>query len=248
MPRLKLLPGMEGVVIDRKVFLEREAKLLNRKEKNAIAEIEAEAESKKERLISERNQMLIEIIGDQKLGRLRSVEDESVVVREGTQMSERLLERIDFTSVVPEDGWTGDDDVDARVDQLLRYAGEQLQLADEQKERDVERLTRGDELPPGIAQLVKVYVAKKRKLSVGDKMAGRHGNKGVVAHIAPEEDMPFGEDGRPVDIVLNPLGVPSRMNLGQIFETHLGMAAGHWECMSLRPCSMALLWARSRDF
>jgi DNA-directed RNA polymerase subunit beta len=100
-----------------------------------------------------------------------------------------------------------------------------LQLADEQKERDVERLTRGDELPPGIAQLVKVYVAKKRKLSVGDKMAGRHGNKGVVAHIAPEEDMPFGEDGRPVDIVLNPLGVPSRMNLGQIFETHLGMAA-----------------------
>ena len=139
--------------------------------------------------------MLIEIIGDQKLGRLRSVEDESVVVREGTQMSERLLERIDFTSVVPEEGWTGDDDVDARVDLLLRYAGEQLQLADEQKERDVERLTRGDELPPGIAQLVKVYVAKKRKLSVGDKMAGRHGNKGVVAHIAPEEDMPFGEDG-----------------------------------------------------
>jgi len=223
---LKAPPGMEGVVIDRKVFSRKErSETSRRKEKNAIAEIEAEAESKKERLLSERNQMLIEIIGDQKLGRLRSVEDESVVVREGTQMSERLLERIDFTSVVPEDGWTGDDDVDARVDQLLRYAGEQLQLADEQKERDVERLTRGDELPPGIAQLVKVYVAKKRKLSVGDKMAGRHGNKGVVAHIAPEEDMPFGEDGRPVDIVLNPLGVPSRMNLGQIFETHLGMAA-----------------------
>jgi DNA-directed RNA polymerase subunit beta len=223
---LKAPPGMEGVVIDRKVFSRKErSETSRRKEKNAIAEIEAEAESKKERLLSERNQMLIEIIGDQKLGRLRSVEDESVVVREGTQMSERLLERIDFTSVVPEDGWTGDDDVDARVDQLLRYAGEQLQLANEQKERDVERLTRGDELPPGIAQLVKVYVAKKRKLSVGDKMAGRHGNKGVVAHIAPEEDMPFGEDGRPVDIVLNPLGVPSRMNLGQIFETHLGMAA-----------------------
>ncbi len=223
---LKAPPGMEGVVIDRKVFSRKErSESSRRKEKSAIAEIEAEAEAKKERLASERDQMLIEIIGDRKLGRLRSTEDESVVVREGTQMSERLLERIDITAVVPEEGWTGDDAVDARADQLLRYASEQLQLVDEQKERDVERLTRGDELPPGIAQLVKVYVAKKRKLSVGDKMAGRHGNKGVVAHIAPEEDMPFSEDGFPVDIVLNPLGVPSRMNLGQIFETHLGMAA-----------------------
>jgi len=84
---------------------------------------------------------------------------------------------------------------------------------------------RGDELPPGIVQLVKVYIAKRRKLAVGDKMAGRHGNKGVVAHIVPEEDMPYLEDGTPVDVCLNPLGVPSRMNLGQIFETHLGMAA-----------------------
>ena len=95
----------------------------------------------------------------------------------------------------------------------------------EQMERAGERLTRGDELPPGIAQLVKVYVAKKRKLAVGDKMAGRHGNKGVVAAVVPEEDMPYMEDGTPIDIVLNPLGVPSRMNLGQIFETHLGAAA-----------------------
>jgi DNA-directed RNA polymerase subunit beta len=140
-------------------------------------------------------------------------------------MSERLFERIDFSMLVPEDVWTGDEEVDIRVDQLLRYANEQMQLADEQKERNIERLTRGDELPPGIAQLVKVYVAKKRKLSVGDKMAGRHGNKGVVSYIAPQEDMPFREDGTPVDIILNPLGVPSRMNLGQIFETHLGMAA-----------------------
>ena len=92
-------------------------------------------------------------------------------------------------------------------------------------ERAGERLTRGDELPPGIVQLVKVYVAKKRKLAVGDKMAGRHGNKGVVAAVVPEEDMPCMEDGTPIDIVLNPLGVPSRMNLGQIFETHLGAAA-----------------------
>ena len=89
----------------------------------------------------------------------------------------------------------------------------------------VEKLERGDELPPGVLKMVKVFVAVKRKLQPGDKMAGRHGNKGVISRILPNEDMPFLEDGTPVDIVLNPLGVPSRMNVGQIFETHLGWAA-----------------------
>ena len=93
-------------------------------------------------------------------------------------------------------------------------------IVNEQKDK----LTKGDELPPGVIKLVKVYVAMKRKLSVGDKMAGRHGNKGVIARILPEEDMPYLEDGTPVEIVLNPLGVPSRMNVGQILETHLGWA------------------------
>ena len=95
------------------------------------------------------------------------------------------------------------------------------QLFEEKKEK----IRRGDELPPGVIKLVKVYVAMKRKLSVGDKMAGRHGNKGVIARILPEEDMPYLPDGTPVEIVLNPLGVPSRMNVGQILETHLGWAA-----------------------
>ena len=89
----------------------------------------------------------------------------------------------------------------------------------------IARIKKGDELPPGVIKMVKVYVAIKRKLAVGDKMAGRHGNKGVVSRILPEEDMPYLDDGRPVDIVLNPLGVPSRMNIGQILETHLGWAA-----------------------
>jgi DNA-directed RNA polymerase subunit beta len=92
-------------------------------------------------------------------------------------------------------------------------------------DREVERITKGDELPAGVLKLVKVYVARKRKLSVGDKMAGRHGNKGVVSVLVPQEDMPFLPDGRPVEMVLNPLGVPSRMNVGQILETHLGWAA-----------------------
>ena len=223
---LKAPPGMEGVVIDRKVFSRKErSESSRRKEKTTIAEYENEAAENKTRLVAERNAMLLEVVGETKLGRLRSNDDDNVVVREGTQLTERLLERVDISQVVPDENWTEDEKINERIDELLHYANEQLQLIDEQVERQVERLTRGDELPPGIAQLVKVYVAKKRKLAVGDKMAGRHGNKGVVAYIAPEEDMPFLEDGTPVDIALNPLGVPSRMNLGQIFETHLGMAA-----------------------
>ncbi|MEE2657036.1 MAG: DNA-directed RNA polymerase subunit beta [Candidatus Latescibacterota bacterium] len=222
---LKAPPGMEGVVIGRKLFSRKDRGDSKKKEKEQIAEIGEEAERHKEALRRERDRQLLGLLSGRKLGRLRSKEDGSVVVREGTTISERLIERTDFTALEPEDGWTDEDGVNEKIDELLHYASEQIQLSDEQMERKIERLTRGDELPPGIIQLVKVYVAKKRKLSVGDKMAGRHGNKGVVATIVPEEDMPYLEDGTPVDIVLNPLGVPSRMNLGQIFETHLGWAA-----------------------
>ena len=223
---LKAPPGMEGVVIDRRVFSRKERSEGSRKrEKNAVAEMRVEAEQKSQELRRELERQLEDLLSGHRLGRLRSREDDSVVVREGTQISERLFERIDLFGVVPEDGWTDNDSVNIKIEELLRYAQEQLQLIEEQTERTIERMTRGDELPPGIVQLVKVYVAKRRKLAVGDKMAGRHGNKGVVAQIVPEEDMPYMEDGTPIDIALNPLGVPSRMNLGQIFETHLGMAA-----------------------
>ena len=100
-----------------------------------------------------------------------------------------------------------------------------MEALEDLKNREINRLTRGDELPPGVIEMVKVYVATKRNLSVGDKMAGRHGNKGVISKILPLEDCPFLEDGTTVDVILNPLGVPSRMNLGQILETHLGWAA-----------------------
>jgi DNA-directed RNA polymerase subunit beta len=223
---LKAPPGMEGVVIDRKLFSRKERSDSSRKkEKGEVAELQKAAKERIDQLYQERDRQLVELLKGQTLGRLRHREDDSVIVREGTQMSERLFERIDFSEITPEDQWTDDGAVNTRVDELLHYASEQVQLIEEQTERNIERLTRGDELPPGIAQLVKVYVAKKRKLAVGDKMAGRHGNKGVVAAIVPEEDMPYMEDGTPVDIALNPLGVPSRMNIGQIFETHLGWAA-----------------------
>src|SRR2546429_2025969 len=111
------------------------------------------------------------------------------------------------------------------VRRIEELAEEQIGIYDSMLEDRIGRLRRGDDLPPGVIKMVKVYVAVKRKLSVGDKMAGRHGNKGVVSKVLPEEDMPFLPDGTPVEIVLNPLGVPSRMNVGQILETHLGWAA-----------------------
>src|SRR5204862_5288728 len=115
--------------------------------------------------------------------------------------------------------------VNERVRQIIDASNEEKSRIEERAEERIDRILQPDELPPGVIQLVKVYLAEKRKISVGDKMAGRHGNKGIVARIVPEEDMPFLPDGRPVDIVLNPLGVPSRMNVGQILETHLGWAA-----------------------
>jgi DNA-directed RNA polymerase subunit beta len=112
-----------------------------------------------------------------------------------------------------------------RIDEIEEMTSRQLDILRKITEEKVQKLKKGDELPPGVIKLVKVYIAMKRKLSVGDKMAGRHGNKGVIARILPEEDMPYMPDGTPVEVVLNPLGVPSRMNVGQILETHLGWAA-----------------------
>ena len=129
------------------------------------------------------------------------------------------MDRWDEISVSDGDG------VEEKVAQILERLNQQIHLIKEVFDDKVQKLKRGDDLPPGVIKMVKVYIAIKRKLQVGDKMAGRHGNKGVVSRILPEEDMPYMEDGRPVEIVLNPLGVPSRMNVGQILETHLGWAA-----------------------
>ncbi len=116
----------------------------------------------------------------------------------------------------------------AEIEALKKQFDESIQAIENRFDNKVEKLQRGDELPPGVMKMVKVFVAVKRKLQPGDKMAGRHGNKGVISRIVPVEDMPYLEDGTPVDIVLNPLGVPSRMNVGQILETHLG-----WACANL---------------
>ena len=140
-----------------------------------------------------------------------------------TSLEGPILGRIDFLQVNPKN-WSADDKVNALIERTLHNYNLKATDCIGRFKRKKFQITVGDELPNGIIKLAKVYLAKKRKLKVGDKMAGRHGNKGIVAKIVREEDMPFLEDGTPVDIVLNPLGVPSRMNLGQIYETVLGWA------------------------
>jgi DNA-directed RNA polymerase subunit beta len=144
-------------------------------------------------------------------------------VKKGVKFTQRILSSLDYQTI-NSDGWVRDEDTNALVRRLVHnYHLKYNDLLGSYKRKKFQ-VTVGDELPTGIVKLAKVYVAKKRKLKVGDKMAGRHGNKGIVAKIVRAEDMPFLEDGTPVDIVLNPLGVPSRMNLGQIYETVLGWA------------------------
>ena len=176
----------------------------------------------------------IKVIQDSAFARLRKmltgkevegrlVDDKGkVLLKKGDVLDDALL------STVPYRYWNEisvGEPLDSKVRDILRSLEEQKEAVKLVFGEKIARIKKGDELPPGVIKMVKVYVAIKRKLAVGDKMAGRHGNKGVVSRVLPEEDMPYLEDGRPVDIVLNPLGVPSRMNIGQILETHLGWAA-----------------------
>jgi DNA-directed RNA polymerase subunit beta len=153
---------------------------------------------------------------------VKSVYKEELISK-GTKYSQKVLKDIDF-STVDYSNWTSDENRNKLVAKLLHNYNIKLNEELGRYKREKYNVSIGDELPAGVLKLAKVYLAKKRKLKVGDKLAGRHGNKGIVSRIVREEDMPFLEDGTPVDIVLNPLGVPSRMNLGQIFETVLGWA------------------------
>ena len=143
----------------------------------------------------------------------------------GTKLTAPALEDIDLGDVDLKTLRVANKTANERIRQSIDMAARERAKVEEKAEDQIDKILQPDELPPGVIQLVKVYIAEKRKISVGDKMAGRHGNKGIVARIVPEEDMPFLPDGTPVDIVLNPLGVPSRMNVGQILETHLGWCA-----------------------
>ena len=220
---LKVSPSVNGVVIGKKLFSKA---IKDRKSKAAdkpiIEQLDAEMEKELGELKTILISKLLSIIGDEKSEGVINVFKEQVI-KKGVKFTEKTLKAIDFIHINSK-GWTKNDAVNVLVDTTLHnYNLKATELIGQHKRKKFQ-ITVGDELPTGIIQMAKVYLAKKRKLKVGDKMAGRHGNKGIVAKIVREEDMPYLEDGTPVDIVLNPLGVPSRMNLGQIYETVLAWA------------------------
>lgn len=223
---LRVPPGVEGTVISVRIFSRKGA---NRDDRAKSIEEEALQKLKKDQ------GDVIRIVRESALRRLKDLlagktaqsrvldEERRVLLQKGREIQAEDLDRI-AVELWPEIT-IGDEALEQQVQRISQQVGEQIATIKKEFSDKINRLKAGDELPPGVIKMVKVFVAIKRKLQVGDKMAGRHGNKGVISRILPEEDMPYLEDGTPVDIVLNPLGVPSRMNVGQILEAHLGWAA-----------------------
>ncbi len=233
---LKAPPGMNGIVIDTKVFsLKKRDPKTKKRDKKLIDDIDAATEEERRQLRILRDQKLSRVLDDESSAGIRKLESQKVVIQKGTKLSEKNLSGLDFDTLDRTKPWTSSEKVEKQVQQIFQRYDERLNRIEEKAKREKDKIIVGDELPPGIVQLVRVYIARKRKLQVGDKMAGRHGNKGVVARVVPVEDMPYMPDGTPVDIVLNPLGVPSRMNLGQILETSLGWAAKMLGCAYMSP-------------
>ena len=224
---LRVPPGVEGTVIGAKIFSRKGADKDSRTEAIEKAEEEKLRKDEQDEIRIIRNSAT-DNIKRLLIGKTSAVKvegkDGKILIPKGKTITEEAL------AAIPVGRWdqlsiAGDESIEERVAEILGKLHQKIDLIKYVFDDKIQKLKRGDDLPPGVIKMVKVYIAIKRKLQVGDKMAGRHGNKGVVSRILPEEDMPYMDDGRPVEIVLNPLGVPSRMNVGQILETHLGWAA-----------------------
>ncbi len=221
-------PGIEGIVVDVKIFSRKGAEKDERAkqiENMEISRLEKNLRDEIRILTDERNKRLVALLqGKVVSNELVHERTGRKIVAKGTEMTSEVVENLSLRELLKlkfKDGANPHE----QIQEIEEMTTRQIDVLRKIHEERISKLRRGDELPPGVIKLVKVYVAMKRKLSVGDKMAGRHGNKGVIARILPEEDMPYLPDGTPVEIILNPLGVPSRMNVGQILETHLGWAA-----------------------
>src|SRR5213083_701693 len=222
---LKVPPGMEGVVIDVKIFSRIEDQVVEKDRGERIGEVRRLEADEKARISEAMFAELRELLAGQDVGLMLKAGTVEEYLPQGTKLARQQLAEVNFADVDLKTLRVTNKPVNERIRAVLDAAAAERAKIEEKSEDQIDKILQPDELPPGVIQLVKVYVAEKRKISVGDKMAGRHGNKGIIARIVPEEDMPFLPDGTPVDIVLNPLGVPSRMNVGQILETHLGRAA-----------------------
>ena len=220
---LKASPSLKGVVIDKKLFSRAiKTRAAKAADKLILPKIDEEFQSKVDDLKAILIDKLLELTQDLVSQGVKDYLGAEIIAK-GARFTGPMLENLDYTAVQLV-GWTSDEHVNGLIAKLIINFLKKYKLLDAELKRKKFAITIGDELPSGIIQMAKVYIAKKRKIGVGDKMAGRHGNKGIVSKIVRQEDMPFLADGTPVDIVLNPLGVPSRMNIGQIFETVLGAA------------------------
>jgi DNA-directed RNA polymerase subunit beta len=213
------------VVIDVKIFSRIEDQVVEKDRGERIGEVRRLEGDEKIRVNEVRDGELLEALDGQTIALALKAGTVEEAIPAGTKVTAAQLREMRLSSIDLKTLRVENKRINERVRQIIDASNEEKARIEERAEERIDRILQPDELPPGVIQLVKVYLAEKRKISVGDKMAGRHGNKGIVARIVPEEDMPFLPDGRPVDIVLNPLGVPSRMNVGQILETHLGWAA-----------------------
>lgn len=218
-------PGIKGVVIKTKLF-EKKKKISKRDLKESIFKFQKETIARKKALAVSRDAKLLELLKGQISSGIRDRSNGKTLIKKSTKLTMKRINSFDLERFAQDTPWVENKEVWKKIKTVWRTFRKEWQTIEDYLEREVFKIRVGDELQPGILQLAKVYIADKRKIQVGDKMAGRHGNKGVVAIIVPEEDMPFLEDGTAIDIVLNPLGVPSRMNLGQLYETMLGWA-GH---------------------
>ena len=220
---LKANPSLSGVVIDKKMFARavktRESK---RHDKATLARLDEEQEAKINDLKDLLVDKLLELTEDKLSQGIKDYSNAEIITK-GSKFTIAALKNLDYEGI-QSNGWTDDEHTNLLIQKLIMNFIRKYKQMDAQLKRKKFAITIGDELPSGVLQMAKVYIARKRKIQVGDKLAGRHGNKGIVSKVVRAEDMPFLEDGRPVDLVLNPMGVPSRMNLGQIFEAILGAA------------------------
>ena len=223
---LKAPPGLRGIVMDTRIYSRKERdKRSKKKDKRIIDDLKASISKQIAEIEKMRLEKLGDILTDTVTREITNSHTGESVIPEGRKWTKALINKLDFASISFKNGVCADTARNKKAEEVLYRANDLIAKLEDKLDKEIDKVVRGDELKPGVLQLVKVYVAKKRKLSVGDKMAGRHGNKGVISKIVPAEDLPFLPDGTPVDIILNPLGVPSRMNFGQILETHMGWAA-----------------------
>ncbi len=215
--------GVNGIVVETQLF-ERKNRAMLAEEKTQIRQAQKEARQKRLELIEKRNELLGEQLIGQICGGMRDIATDKTAVKAKTLLTKNRVKTLEYDSISLKSPWVEDFSIWNKILTIWKNYKRNLKELEEHLEKTIFILRTGDELQQGVMKLAKVYIADKRKVSIGDKMAGRHGNKGIVALVVPEEDMPHTKDGEPVDLVLNPLGVPSRMNLGQLYETMLGWA------------------------